>query len=111
MTQPISATSAASTAAATETAAPKIAADFDMFLKLLTAQMQYQDPLSPLDTTQYTQQLAQFSQVEQATQQNSHLRAIRASIEALGDRLAGLETPAVPENSGSDPAGSPQLPL
>ena len=30
--------------------------DFTMFLKLLTTQMQNQDPLSPMDTTQYTQQ-------------------------------------------------------
>ncbi|CAA9508557.1 MAG: Flagellar basal-body rod modification protein FlgD [uncultured Sphingomonas sp.] len=40
--------------------------DFTMFLKLLTTQMQNQDPLSPMDTSQYTQQLVQYSQVEQS---------------------------------------------
>jgi flagellar basal-body rod modification protein FlgD len=51
-------------------------ADFNMFLKLLTTQMQNQDPLDPMDTSQYTQQLVQFSQVEQSMQQTSVLRNI-----------------------------------
>ena len=33
--------------------------DFSMFLKLLTTQMQNQDPLNTMDSTAYTQQLAQ----------------------------------------------------
>lgn len=35
------------------------------FMKLLTTQMRNQDPLSPLDTTQFTQQLVQMTSVEQ----------------------------------------------
>ncbi len=38
--------------------------DKDMFLKLLVAQMKYQDPSKPTDSTQYLQQMAQFSMVE-----------------------------------------------
>lgn len=53
-----------------------IAADFDMFLKLLTAQMQHQDPLDPMDTSEYTQQLVQYSQVEQSIQQTGVLEDI-----------------------------------
>lgn len=52
----------------------KTADDFDMFLKLLTTQMQNQDPLDPMDTAQYTQQLVQYSQVEQSIQQTAVLR-------------------------------------
>ncbi|MEE3392242.1 MAG: flagellar hook capping FlgD N-terminal domain-containing protein [Lachnospiraceae bacterium] len=37
----------------------------DDFLKLLVTQMQYQDPLSPQDNTEYVAQLAQFSELEQ----------------------------------------------
>jgi flagellar basal-body rod modification protein FlgD len=51
-------------------------ADFNMFLKLLTTQMQNQDPLSPMDTAQYTQQLVQYSQVEQSITQTGVLRDI-----------------------------------
>lgn len=36
----------------------------DMFLKLLIAQMKYQDPTNPTDSTEYVTQMAQFSQVE-----------------------------------------------
>ena len=39
----------------------------DQFLQLLVAQMQYQDPLEPMDNTEYIAQLATFSQLE-ATQ-------------------------------------------
>lgn len=51
-------------------------ADFNMFLKMLTTQMQNQDPLSPMDTSQYTQQLVQYSQVEQTIQQTETLKSI-----------------------------------
>jgi len=54
----------------------KTSADYNMFLKMLTTQMQNQDPLNPMDTTQYTQQLVQFSQVEQSIQQNTTLKDI-----------------------------------
>lgn len=51
-------------------------ADFNMFLKLLTTQMQNQDPLDPMDTSEYTQQLVQYSQVEQSIAQTGVLRDI-----------------------------------
>jgi flagellar basal-body rod modification protein FlgD len=38
--------------------------DKDMFLKLLVAQMKYQDPSKPADSTQFLAQTAQFTQVE-----------------------------------------------
>jgi flagellar basal-body rod modification protein FlgD len=45
----------------------------DEFLKLLTTQLQYQDPLSPMDNSQFIAQLAQFSQVEQLQGMGSKL--------------------------------------
>ncbi|MDQ1293591.1 MAG: flagellar basal-body rod modification protein FlgD [Actinomycetota bacterium] len=39
-------------------------ADKDMFLKLLVAQMKYQDPNEPVDTAQFLSQNAQFTMVE-----------------------------------------------
>ena len=49
-------------------------ADFNMFLKLLTSQMQNQDPLDPMKTSEYTQQLVQYAQVEQSLQQTATLK-------------------------------------
>lgn len=55
-------------------------ADFNMFLRLLTTQMQNQDPLDPMDTSEYTQQLVQYSQVEQSIQQTGVLKDILARL-------------------------------
>lgn len=53
-----------------------LANNFDMFLTLLTEQMQNQDPLNPQDSTEFVNQLVQFSSVEQAIQQNEHLESL-----------------------------------
>lgn len=63
-----------------DAAQSKTSADFNMFLKMLTTQMQNQDPLDPMDTSQYTQQLVQFSQVEQTIQQTGTLKEILARL-------------------------------
>jgi flagellar basal-body rod modification protein FlgD len=65
---------------ATAGATSQLTADFSMFLKLLTTQMQNQDPLNPMDTAQYTQQLVQYSQVEQSIKQNTTLSDILARL-------------------------------
>lgn len=58
----------------------KLSSDYTMFLRLLTTQMQNQDPLSPMDSSQYTQQLVQYSQVEQSIQQTGALKDILARL-------------------------------
>lgn len=72
----------ATTTATAAASAPTIGADYNMFLKLLTTQMQNQDPLNPMDTSQYTQQLVQYSQVEQSVQQTSTLKDILTRLTA-----------------------------
>ncbi len=47
--------------------------DFNTFLKLLVAQLKNQDPLNPLDGTQFTGQIAQFSALEQQINTNNKL--------------------------------------
>jgi flagellar basal-body rod modification protein FlgD len=42
----------------------KPAADKDMFLQLLVAQMRYQDPMNPTDSSQFLAQSAQFTALE-----------------------------------------------
>ncbi len=45
----------------------------DDFLQLLVAQLQHQDPLKPMDSTEFTAQLAQFSSLEQLYNVNDNL--------------------------------------
>lgn len=59
-----------------------LSTDYTMFLKLLTTQMQHQDPLDPMDTSEYTQQLVQYSQVEQSIQQTGALKDILSQLGA-----------------------------
>lgn len=67
---------ASGTQAAAANASNKLAGDFDAFLLLLTTQLKNQDPLSPLDTTEFTNQLVQFANVEQSIETNSQLETL-----------------------------------
>ncbi|KFE35704.1 flagellar hook assembly protein FlgD [Thioclava atlantica] len=84
----ISPTSTNAASAATDntanTAQSKLSADYNSFLQLLTAQIRNQDPLQPMDSTQFVSQLAQLSQVEQSVQTNTNLKTIDAKLSALG---------------------------
>ena len=48
----------------------------DTFLKLLVAQLQHQDPLSPMENTEFTAQMAQFSSLEELYNINDNLKDI-----------------------------------
>ncbi|MGL4312815.1 MAG: flagellar hook assembly protein FlgD, partial [Sphingomonas sp.] len=50
------------------------------FIKLLTAQLQNQDPTQPVDATQQLSQLAQFSQVSGISEINTTLKAIQDQL-------------------------------
>ncbi len=52
----------------------------DAFLTMLVAQMQNQDPLSPMEGTEFSTQLAQFSQLEQAMNTNTNLEKLIESL-------------------------------
>jgi flagellar basal-body rod modification protein FlgD len=67
-------------APATTVPGTRISEDFDAFLRLMTAQMRHQNPLEPLDGTQFVTQLAQFSGVEQQVQTNAKLDALLAAL-------------------------------
>lgn len=61
-----------------EDARTAASADFESFLTLLTAQLRNQDPLEPLDSTQFVAQLASFSTVEQLVTANERIDALAA---------------------------------
>jgi len=70
-----------STTAATSRNSTTIAGTFDTFMKLLTTQLQHQDPTAPTDSNQFTQQLVAFAGVQQQTQTNDNLTKILASLQ------------------------------
>ncbi|MFO8086005.1 MAG: flagellar hook capping FlgD N-terminal domain-containing protein [Desulfobacterales bacterium] len=59
------------------------------FLSLLVTQLQNQDPLKPMDPTQFTAQLAQFSSLEQLYNINENIQMLK-SIQGSFDRLSAL---------------------
>jgi flagellar basal-body rod modification protein FlgD len=69
----------------TANAAPAaISSDFTTFLKMLTTQMQNQDPLNPIDSADYAAQLATFSGVEQSVRTNQLLESLGQQFGLLG---------------------------
>jgi flagellar basal-body rod modification protein FlgD len=68
------------TTTAAASSSTNLLADYNLFLKLLTTQMTNQDPLDPMDTSEYTAQLVQYSQVEQSIQQTGALGNILSQM-------------------------------
>ena len=65
-----------------------------MFLQLLVAQLQNQDPMNPTDSTQFVSQLAQFSELEQ-------VMGIRSDIETYHTQAETAASAATTPTSGS----------
>lgn len=77
------------TATATQAAA-SANIDYQMFLKLLVAEMQNQDPTKPMESTEYVAQLASFSNVEQSVQLNAKLeQLLSVSVISQAESLIG----------------------
>jgi flagellar basal-body rod modification protein FlgD len=62
--------------AETQESANAMAGDFQTFLTLLTTQIRNQDPLKPMESTEFVAQLASFSGVEQQIRANDRLESI-----------------------------------
>lgn len=84
MISAIGSTGAASPAASSNSAATATSADFDTFLKMLTAQLKNQDPLNPMEGTEFAVQLATFSGVEQQAQTNKLLNQMITQMGGSG---------------------------
>lgn len=64
----------------TSAGASALSSDFETFLKMLTVQVQNQDPMNPVDSNDYATQLATFSSVEQQVLTNDLLGAIGTQL-------------------------------
>jgi flagellar basal-body rod modification protein FlgD len=81
--------STASTAASTSTVEAAtvesaLSSDFETFLTMLTVQLQNQDPMNPIESSDYAVQLATFSGVEQQVQTNDLLKSLGTQMGVMG---------------------------
>jgi flagellar basal-body rod modification protein FlgD len=79
------------TKTSTSTTGPKELGQ-DEFLKLLVTQLQYQDPLKPLENQDFIAQTAQFSQLNQMT---DLVKLMKRSVELQESALESKQTPRV----------------
>ena len=102
-TSPVAATTPVSTGAAT-----KLSSDYTTFLRMLTVQMQNQDPLNPIESTDYAVQLATFSGVEQQVRTNDLLAQMATRFQQLGmTEMAGWIGKEARTNAAVQFDGSP----
>lgn len=107
-----------SNAASAQTATNAFGLSFDSLLKIILTQLQYQDPLKPMDNFQFVSQLAQFSQIQQGQVTNDRLQSLvsaQSTVQATGllgktvDIAAGSATVTGKVTAISFQSGSPQL--
>ncbi|MFN3521987.1 MAG: flagellar hook assembly protein FlgD [Phenylobacterium sp.] len=100
------AASASAGTSATASGRASLASTFDTFLALLTTQMKNQDPLSPMDSTEFTNQLVQMSGVEQQLLTNDLLqtlvntagRGIADAVSLIGKEVRAVSDDAAIQN-------------
>lgn len=82
--------------------------DLNQFLTLLVTQLENQDPLDPMDSTEFTSQLVQFASVEQQIFQNANLEQLVglqennqiSSMVNFIDKVVEVEGQAIPLENG-----------
>lgn len=80
--------------------------DKETFLKLLVAQMKYQNPLSPVDSNEYLAQAAQYASVEQLENVAKSQAALRSiSLVSIATDLVGKQVTAADPLTGEDITG------
>ena len=77
-----SATTSATASQPSSVTRSQIAGKFDDFLLLLTTQLEHQDPLNPLESTEFVAQLVSFTEVEQSINTNTHLERLVSMLGA-----------------------------
>lgn len=85
----------------------------DAFLRLLTTQLQYQDPSDPVKNEDFVAQLAQFSSLEQLTTVNTQLEGVYAALAAMNNAsmatLVGTDVVARGDTFAYDGGGEAAL--
>ncbi|MEA3508104.1 MAG: flagellar hook capping FlgD N-terminal domain-containing protein [Synergistota bacterium] len=84
-------TSVASETSVAESAAENSLLDKDAFLEILVAQLANQDPLEPLDQSEFISQMAQFAEVEQAANMADQLATLGQYLKFSTATLVGSQ--------------------
>lgn len=77
--------STSSTSSTSSSSSSTLDASYDMFLQLLVTQLQTQNPLDPMDTTEFTSQLATYAGLEQQISTNEKLDEVLSSMNSLSN--------------------------
>ncbi len=88
MSSTLPVTNTPSTVASVSGAQTSLAGDQTTFIKLLTAQLQNQDPLNPTDPTQFTQQLVAMTGVQQQIMTNQLLQQMVQTKSGFADPVS-----------------------
>jgi len=76
----------------------------EMFLKLLVAQLQNQDPLNPMDSTTFVTQLAQFSELEQVMAIRGDADTLVTDQSSASSASSSAQQQATPSSTSSTPS-------
>lgn len=98
-------TGAASTGGTTSTSSSD---DKDMFLQLMVAQMKYQDPLNPTDSSQFLAQTAQFTALEKMQDVADQSAMLLSTQLAFGASSLIGQTVRWYDDTGSELSGTVQ---
>jgi flagellar basal-body rod modification protein FlgD len=107
MTTPVSSTSSTNNSTTTTSSTSSNSeVSQQQFLTILLAQMKNQDPLNPMDDTQFITQLAQFSSLEQLEKVNENLSAgMYLDIFSQAASMMGRNIDAVDPTTGDTISG------
>ncbi|WP_370250541.1 flagellar hook capping FlgD N-terminal domain-containing protein [Nocardioides sp.] len=81
-------------------------ADKDMFLQLLVAQLRYQDPMNPADTSEFLSQSAQFTSLEKMQDVADRTTVLIGTQMAFGASALVGQTVKYTLADGTDGAGT-----
>ena len=77
-------TSSSGTTASSSGSKSAISSDFETFLRMLTTQLENQDPMNPLESSDFAVQLATFSGVEQQVRTNELIETLTENMGGTG---------------------------
>ncbi len=95
MTPSVNSTSTSGSTTSGSTSGSGSSTNENMFLQLLIAQLENQDPMNPTDGTQFVTELAQFQQLDTSMAMSQDVTAIRQDL----DQLTGASSSTSQTNS------------